>query len=172
MKKHSLAQAMKVYHVHNEDYFCNSHFMLKKSILNKTELKRIEKVDMDTGRLKSILDHTIEPIEQDLATHKKADKFKPYKVLNVNDISNRKNAKMLYDSYTGVTLNEYYYNFICKVKKCTIHVGKTIRSPLTVFDKQGEFVGIVLPMITRENESDGMDYNEYMKALENIKSSK
>lgn len=172
MKKYSLAQAMKVHHVHNEDYFCNSHFMLKKSILNNTELKIIEKVDMDTEKLKGILDHTIEPIEQDLATHKKADKFKPYKVLNVNDISNRKNAKMLYDSYTGVTLNEYYYNFICKVKKCTIHVGETIHSPLTVFDKQGEFVGIVLPMIMKGNESDGMDYNEYMKALENIKSSK
>lgn len=172
MKKYSLAQAMKVCHVHNEDYFCNSHFMLKKSILNNTELKRIESVDIDTERLKGILDHTIEPIEQDLATHKKADKFKPYKVLNVNDISNRKNAKMLYDSHTGVALDEYYYNFICKVKKCTIHVGETIHSPLTVFDKQGEFVGIIMPIRTEKNESDGMDYNEYMKALENIKSSK
>lgn len=172
MKKYSLAQAMKVYHIHNKDYFCNSHFMLKKSILNNTELKRIESVDIDTERLKGILDHTIEPIEQDLATHKKADKFKPYKVLNVNDISNRKNAKMLYDSHTGVALDEYYYNFICKVKKCTIHVGETIHSPLTVFDKQGEFVGIIMPIRTEKNESDGMDYNEYMKALENIKSSK
>lgn len=169
MKKHSLAQALKVRHIHNEDYFCNGHFMLKKSLLNNTELKRIEKVDIDTRTLNGMIEGTIKPIEQDLDHYRSLPEFTPGRVKGIEDISDRKNAKILIDDTTGIALNEYYYNYIVKVKRCTIHAGEGIYKPLTVFDKQGEMVGILLPMRIEESEDKGMDYTEYMQELENIR---
>lgn len=169
MRKHSLAQALKVANIHNEEYFTNGHFMLKKSLLNNTELKRINKVGQDVEKLKGMMEGTIKPIQQDLDHYKSLTEFKPNRVMGIEDVTDRKHAKILVDDATGIALNEYYYNFIVKVKNCTLHAGEGIYKPLTVINKQGELVGILLPLRLEPGAAKGMNYQDYMEALERLK---
>ena len=109
MLKYSLKSFFKENILQNKELCSNGHFIIKKSILTKSQIKTIEKLSWDDERIKGLED--ILEAEREKFNINTKEEFTP-------DIISY-DLKMLYDSKNKVALNHKYYSFF-KDKRCII----------------------------------------------------
>lgn len=150
--------------IQDEALLSNGHFIIKKSILNKTNLKikaisgqdivdqknqsRMETIYRFFDESKKLVDEYFKPENE----------FIPDKVVqadNENDM-----IKAIYSTGLDISVKEAYYNFIID-KGCKLYKTHDSLTPLIIM-KNDEYIGVVLP--TRlSDQADREDYNEYME---------
>lgn len=149
---------------HNDNWISNGHFVVKKSILTKTYLRVVEKYPQDEEAMNKVV--SIAKASRKIFESKAEDEkvqFVPDFIMK--DFS-KNTGNVLYDSNLGVILRQDYYNFITD-RKCKIYMGEGRLNPLVIYDKDGEFAGIIMPV--RSNGIDiakeGENYKDYITEL-------
>lgn len=150
MLKYNLKSFFKENILQNKELCSNGYFIIKKSILTKSQIKTIEKLSWDDKRIKGL--------EDILKTEKEKFNINTKKEFIPDTISH--DLKVLYDSKNKVALDHKYYSFF-KDKGCIIYKGRKSLAPLILY-KNNEFVGILMPM-NPGNGIQGKKYSEYME---------
>lgn len=140
--------------IHNNEYVSNAHFLIKKSELKKNQLEFVNSFSMNDK-----FNNQIEQIIKSELDKNTVTEFKPERIY----IDNEYNILIM----NGVGINEDYYNFTQSLK-CRIFIveSNTNYNPLSIYNSNNEFVGIVLPIrLNRVNLENSQDYNEYLEQL-------
>ena len=156
--------------IHNEDYFSNKHFLIKKSILKKSQLDYLNSFPLDTNLIQS-LSKTIEnESRKPIITE-----FIPQYIHNDNEynilIMELDRGYKPYDESTSKvypSINESYYNLIQSLKCKLFIVNNDQVNPLSIYNSDNEFVGIVLPPV-KVKDCDIPNANNYIDYLDNLK---
>jgi hypothetical protein len=168
--------------IHNTEYVTNGYILIKKSVLKKSHLNYINSFEMQEvviNQLKSLLKRES---EKPIITE-----FKPLLVSTINQI---KPIELTYNAviteidrgYKGCNENisiinpaikEEYYNFILDIK-CKVNiVNNDSVNPLSIYNSNNDFVGIVLPVrLTESNIINSINYNDYIEKIEIEKENK
>lgn len=155
--KYSFSKIMKdSKHVQNDGWLGHNHFLIKKSILNKTELKQIKK-DVGEGFIDQLI-KTAKGFNEILQNTESKAIFQPDLLIK------SEGCNILYDSINDLAINEDYYNMFT-TKKCIIYKGSTKLNPTLIY-KNDEFIGILLPINTKGNLNGAISYKEYITELE------
>lgn len=155
----------KVRAYHNDEWVSNGHFAIKKSILTKTHLKVVNKHPQDIEMINKLIN--IAKNSKKIFNDKREDK----KTQFIPDFIMKDFPKNIgitvYDSNLDVLLRQDYYNFITD-RKCKIYMGAGRLNPLIVYNKNNEFVGIILPVRTNKKDitKEGENYQNYITELE------
>jgi len=154
--------------IHNSEYFSNKHFLIKKSILKKSQLDYINSFPLDTHLIQS-LSKTIEnesiksiitefipqyihnDIEYNTLIMELDRGYKPY----------NEDTSKIYPS-----IQEFYYNLIQSLNCKIFIVNNDQVNPLSIYNCDNEFVGIVLPIKVKDcNIDEAQKYSEYLDTL-------
>lgn len=142
----------------NNEYITNGHFIIKNSILTKSELNFTNKhVTEDDNKIQTIASYLA----------RSEDKF--------NEVSNRIEFKpthfikgekynMIHDSNSDVNLNEEYFNML-QSKQCKIYKIDTGRTFPFAIVKDNEFVGIALPIYNIREYDNKISYSDYITEI-------
>lgn len=149
---------------HNDNWISNGHFVVKKSILTKIHLRVVEKYPQDEEAMNKVVSiaKASKKIFESKAENEKVQFVPDFIMKNFS----KNTGNVLYDSDLGVILRQDYYNFITD-RKCKIYMGEGRLNPLVIYDKNSEFVGVILPV--RNNNIDitkeGKSYKDYIVEL-------
>lgn len=162
--------------IHNDEWVTNGHFLIKKSELKKSQLNYINDFPQEESTINSLKTMIKNESEKDIITE-----FIPETIAEVNQI---KPIETTYNvvimerdrGYKGcnenisvihISLKEEYYNFIQNLKCKVFIVNNDAVNPLSIYNSNNEFVGIVLPHRTApEVIKDANSYKEYIEKQE------
>jgi len=153
--------------IHNEEYVSNKHFLIKKSVLKKSQLEYISNNNspVDTKLIQSLSVTLENESRKSIITE-----FIPQLISKDNEYNTLiteldKGYKGCNESISKVypAIQEEYYNFILSLKCKVFIVSNDQYSTLSIYDSNHEFVGIVLPVMTKDNAiNEAQNYNEYL----------
>ena len=154
--------------IHNSDYFSNKHFLIKKSILKKSQLDYLNSFPLDTHLIQS-LSKTIEnESRKPIITE-----FIPQYIHNNNEYNTLiveidRGYKNCTDWLNKIypSINESYYNLIQSLncKLCIVNNDQV--NPLSIYNNDNEFVGIVLPIKVKDCDiPNAKNYIDYLAEL-------
>lgn len=159
MTKYSFKQFFEEKLIHDDVWVTNSHFMIKKDILTKTQLNYVNKFPMSKDTINQLVKNVISNVEN----KNSVTEFKAQQIAHTVD------PMLVFNTHNNkeYCLNSQYYHFI-QGRKCTVHIteDESLYSPMNIYNKNLEFVGIVLPVKTKE-DYDTMDYNSWLEQKNN-----
>lgn len=154
--------------IHNEEYFSNKCFLIKKSLLKKSQLEFINSFPLDTQLIKSLS----KMIENESRKSTIAE-FIPQFIVENNEYNTlimeidrgyKDRTDWLNKIYPAI--KEEYYNFILSLNCKIFSVNDDQTSPLSIYNNNNEFVGIVLPVRVKDCDiPETHNYNEYLDKL-------
>jgi hypothetical protein len=147
--------------IHNDEYVTNGFILIKKSELKKSQLEFVNSFEMNESTINN-LKYTIKNESEKPVVVE----FIPHLIkTNVNVlIMNCDNENIL---FSNVAIMEEYYNFIIALKCKVFIVNNNSLNPLSIYNSNNEFVGILLPYrITESVITDTQDYKEYLNNKE------
>jgi len=159
--------------IHNSEYVSNKHFLIKKSILKKSQLDFINSFPLDTSLIQS-LSKTIENESRKPIITEFIPQFIPQFIHNDNEYNtlimeidrgykgDNANISKIYPS-----INESYYNLIQSLNCKLFIVNNDQVNPLSIYNGDNEFVGIVLPI--RVKDCDIPNAQQYAQYLDTLK---
>ncbi len=152
--------------IHSENWASNGHFMFNKSILTKSQKDYLDKSERSNDTILKLMDIVTSTKENFDGV-----KFNPSSII-IDYNSNGITQNILYDENTNLAINENYYNFFIK-RGCTLYKGKDRINPLLIFDKNNEYIGVLLPIrIDIDVVGSGLDYKNYINQLKQDKQAK
>jgi len=154
--------------IHNEDYFSNKHFLIKKLILKKSQLDYLNSFPLDTHLINS-LSKTIEnESRKSIITD-----FIPQYIHEDNEyntlVMELDRGYKPYNKFTSKiypSINESYYYLIQSLncKLCVVNNDQV--NPLAIYNNNNEFVGIVLPVKVKDCDiPNAQNYIDYLAEL-------
>lgn len=150
--------------IHNDEWFCNGHFMINKSVLTGTQKKVFDnnyKNEETISNFMKFIDNAKKVYEDT----KEPQEFIPEKVIYYE----KDKYNIFYNETIDLTVQEEYYNFLTD-RKCKLYKGESAISPITIVDKNNEVVGMLLPVRVDSLWLDnGIDYDDYITQLEEEK---
>jgi hypothetical protein len=161
--------------IHNEEYISNKHFLIKKSILKKSQLDYVNNFPLDTKLINSLSQTLENESRKPIITE-----FIPKQIFLDNDhniliTELDKGCKGVSDwlNKTYPTIQEEYYNFIQSLK-CKIYiVSNDPYSTLSIYNSDNEFVGIVLPFKIKDSDIEhAVSYDLYFNKQKEIQEAK
>jgi hypothetical protein len=147
--------------IHNEEYVTNGYFLIKKSELKKSQLDYINSFEMNEPIINSLQTMLKNEFEKSITAE-----FIPHLIkTNVNVlIMNCDNENI---SFSHVAIMEEYYNFVTTLKCKVFIVNNNSLNPLSIYNSNNEFVGVILPYrITESVITDTQDYKDYLNNKE------
>lgn len=159
MKKYSFKQFFKERLIHDDVWVTNGYFMIKKDVLTKTQLNYINKFPMSKDTISQLVKNVISNAENKNSVAE----FKAQQIAHTTD------PMLVFNTHNNkeYCLNSQYYHFV-QDRKCTIHITEddSLYSPMNIYNKNLDFVGVVLPEKTKE-DYDTMDYNSWLEQKNN-----
>jgi hypothetical protein len=159
MARYNFKQFFEEKLIHDDVWVTNSHFMIKKDILTKTQLNYVNKFPMSKDTINQLVKNVISNVEN----KNSVTEFKAQQIAHTVD------PMLVFNTHNNkeYCLNSQYYHFI-QGRKCTVHIteDESLYSPMNIYNKNLEFVGIVLPVKTKE-DYDTMDYNSWLEQKNN-----
>jgi len=143
--------------IHNSEYASNTHFLIKKIELKTNQLEffnSFPEADISYNNQFSQIVSSQSKMDIDI-------EFKPERI----HIGHDHNIVIMGE----VGIKEGYLHFIESLK-CKLFIAKSDNkwNPLSIYNNDNEFVGVVLPIkLDMAKASESIDYNDY---LENLKS--
>lgn len=128
---------------HSEIYLTNNYFLIKKSILKKPHFNFIQKQNKPQEDLSKISNIIIQ-IEKE----KNLIEFIPTHHAEESVFVMKTNELMF-------GLDEDYYNFFNSLK-CKVFITGTIFNPMAIYNKDNEFVGLVMPFNPKKINIDSL----------------
>ena len=157
--------------IHNSEYFSNKHFLIKKSLLKKSQLEFINSFSLDTKLIQSLSQTLTNESRKPIITE-----FIPQSILEDSEYNTLimeldRGYKPYNESTSKIypAIKEEYYNFIQSFNCKIFIVNNDQFSTLSIYDNSNnEFVGILLPIKVKDlNIPNAKNYNDY---LDNLKS--
>ena len=156
--------------IHNEEYFSNKHFLIKKSTLKKSQLEFINSVPLDTTLINSLSQTLKNESRKPIIIE-----FIPQSILedaeyNTLIMELDRGYKPYNESTSKIypAIKEEYYNFIQSLNCKIFIVNNDQVNTLAIYNSNNEFVGILLPIKVKDsNIINAQNYNEH---LDNLKS--
>jgi hypothetical protein len=140
--------------IHNEEWVTNGHFMIKKSVLRKSQLNFINPFNHNEQTINQFINGVLKnEMVKDIIAEFIPKYYNGYRHIIITDINSKE-----------IAIREEYYNFINNVQCKLLLVTDNPLSPIHIY-KNDEFVGIVLPYKI-DNGIEKNDYNEYIKQLQ------
>ena len=161
--------------IHNDEYVSNKHFLIKKSLLKKSQLEFINQFPLDTQLINSLSQTLKNESRKPIITE-----FIPQSILedteyNILIMELDRGYKPYNESTSKIypAIKEEYYNFIqslnCKI--CIVNNYQV--NTLAIYNNQNEFVGILLPIKVKDsNITNAQNYNDYLNNLKSEQESK
>lgn len=142
------------------DYFTNSHIVLDRRLLTKSQNKVVEELRPQSDNMRDNIARLLDEVSDIIGDKPSEDLlFEPDLVLGRIEERGR---NIFHDSDLNLSIREMYYNYI-KARGCEIYLGEGKHSPTAIY-KGNELVGILMPM--RVDSVKGQeDYSEYIKSL-------
>lgn len=157
--------------IHNNEYVSNALFLIKKSILKKSQLEFVNSFPMNETKMQQI-QHIVENESKksiisefipQLIIKNYKDNFNYYNILIMELENGYKNVSDWLSKIHPV-IQEKYYNFILSLKCKVCIINKDQYSTLAIYNNDNEFVGIILPVKVTDTLN-AQDYNEYLDNL-------
>lgn len=164
MLKYNFKKMMQDKQVQNEEWVCQGHFLIKKSILTKTELKYINPKSED-GYINQLID-SANSMKDRLEALGNRIIFNPTSL----DLDDNKEVNILYDGLNKIAINKEYYNMFTK-KGCILYKGENKLDPILIY-KNDEFVGLLMLINIKDNFKGKINYKNYISELEEKKQAK
>ena len=159
MTKYSFKQFFKERLIHDDVWVTNSHFMIKKDILTKTQLNYVNKFPMSKDTINQLVKNVISNAEN----KNSVTEFRAQQIAHTVD------PMLVFNTYNNkkYCIDSQYYHFL-QGRKCTVHIteDESLYSPMNIYNKNLEFVGVVLPVKTKEDYNT-MDYNSWLEQKSN-----
>lgn len=163
--------------VHNSEWVTNGYFLIKKSILTKSQNNFVNGFDMKENTIKQLEKNILE-------SEMKKDRVTEFIAETINDSISVKIGEQEIKSIVFCTvehesinitfcLNAEYYHFL-KALKCNIYIteGYNTRGSLFIY-KNDEFMGLVMPFRAEEkNLIDAINYKDWERQQEEEKQRK
>ena len=160
MTKYSFKQFFKERLIHDDVWVTNGYFMIKKDVLTKTQLNYINKFPMSKDTISQLVKNVI----SNTVNKNSVTEFKAQQIAHTTD------PMLVFNTHNNkeYCLNSQHYHFV-QDRKCTIRIteDESLYSPMNIYNKNLEFVGIVLPEKTKE-DYDTMDYNSWLEQKVNL----
>ncbi len=158
--------------IHNNEYVSNAYFLIKKSMLKKSQLEFINAFPMNETKMQQIQSLIENESKKPIITEfipQFISKDNEYNILITElDGGYKGYSDWLNKIYPAI--QEEYYNFIKSLKYKICIVNNDQVSPLSIYNNDNEFVGIVLSVRVKDLDiPNAQDYNEY---LDNLKAKK
>jgi len=154
--------------IHNSEYFSNKHFLIKKSILKKSQLDYLNSFPLDTSLIKSLAKTIENESRKPIITE-----FIPQYIHEDNEYNTLimeldRGYKPYNESTSKIypSINESYYNLIqyLNCKLCIVNNDQV--NPLSIYNSNNEFVGIVLPIKVKDCDiSNAKNYIDYLEEI-------
>ena len=154
--------------IHNDEYVSNKHFLIKKSLLKKSQLEFINQFPLDTQLINSLSQTLKNESRKPIITE-----FIPQSILedteyNILIMELDRGYKPYNESTSKIypSINEFYYNLIQSLnfKLCIVNNDQV--NPLLIYNSNNEFVGIVLPIKVKDCDiPNAQNYGEYLSNL-------
>jgi len=154
--------------IHNSEYVTNKHFLIKKSVLKKSQLEFISIFPLDATLIQSLAKTIENESRKPIITE-----FIPQYIHNDNEYNTLimeidRGYKNCTDWLNKIypSINESYYNLIQSLncKLCIVNNDQV--KPLAIYNNDNEFVGIVLPVKVKDCDiPNTQNYNDYLANL-------
>jgi len=154
--------------IHNSDYFSNKHFLIKKSILKKSQLDYLNLFPLDTHLIQSLAKTIENESRKPIITE-----FIPQYIHSNNEYNTLimeidRGYKNCTDWLNKIypSINESYYNLIQSLNCKLFIVNNDQVNPLSIYNSNNEFVGIVLPVKVKDCDiPNAKNYIDYLAEL-------